>query len=186
MSTALQVCNDALRKINVIEPGAAADGAELQGAIRALNLMVAGWASDGVHISIYGAVAPWMPGAYYDTGAKVSNGSGVYTCTRPGTSDTSGGPSGNGTGIGDGTAVWAFYGTQGPIDPSLERSLIALLAVELCPDYGVEPSPSLQKQASNAWAALLAYYISAPTPTDIDPALKALPSQRRFGVIPNA
>lgn len=46
---------------------------------------------------------------YSTTGMQVTNGSNVYTLATPGTSASSGGPTGTGTGITDGTCVWNFF-----------------------------------------------------------------------------
>jgi hypothetical protein len=48
------------------------------------------------------------------TGIHVNTGSGkLYRCTTAGTSASSGGPTGTGTSITDGTAVWEYY-TKAP------------------------------------------------------------------------
>jgi hypothetical protein len=54
------------------------------------------------------SAAPWVASHVYAQGAGVVNGANVYTCTTAGTSAASGGPTGTGTGIVDGTARWAF------------------------------------------------------------------------------
>ncbi len=50
----------------------------------------------------------WLASKTYALGQQVYNGGNCYQCTTPGTSASSGGPSGTGTGIIDGTCVWAF------------------------------------------------------------------------------
>lgn len=50
----------------------------------------------------------WVPSKAYLAGRHVHNGGNVYRCTTGGTSASSGGPSGTGTGITDGGAVWEF------------------------------------------------------------------------------
>lgn len=51
----------------------------------------------------------WLVSTAYILGQKVNNGGNVYNCTTVGTSASSGGgPTGTGTGITDGTAVWAY------------------------------------------------------------------------------
>jgi hypothetical protein len=52
---------------------------------------------------------PWQRSVNYALNQNISNANGVYTCTGPGVSASVGnGPSGTGTGIADGSAVWAF------------------------------------------------------------------------------
>lgn len=50
----------------------------------------------------------WIASTAYSVGDRVVNGGNQYQCTTAGTSAGSGGPSGTGTGISDGTAVWSF------------------------------------------------------------------------------
>lgn len=51
----------------------------------------------------------WTPSTVYPLGSWVVNDSGKnYKCTTAGTSASSGGPTGTGTGITDGTAVWDY------------------------------------------------------------------------------
>lgn len=53
--------------------------------------------------------AAWAPTTSYAKGAVVNNDSGKpYICTAAGTSAGSGGPTGQGTAIVDGTCTWAF------------------------------------------------------------------------------
>lgn len=52
------------------------------------------------------AYTPWAPSTLYGVGVFVSNGSQIYISTVGGTSAASGGPSGTGTGIVDGTVTW--------------------------------------------------------------------------------
>jgi hypothetical protein len=52
----------------------------------------------------------WLASTAYSVGDLATNGANTYRCTTAGTSTASGGPSGTGTGIADGTTVWAFDG----------------------------------------------------------------------------
>lgn len=52
--------------------------------------------------------APWAGSTAYSLGQKIVNGGNAYYCTSTGTSAASGGPSGTGTGITDGTCVWKY------------------------------------------------------------------------------
>lgn len=51
---------------------------------------------------------PWVGSTAYSLGQKIVNGGNAYYCTSTGTSAASGGPSGTGTGIVDGTCVWKY------------------------------------------------------------------------------
>lgn len=66
-----------------------------------------------LHQSNYGPA--WVASTAYAVGALVSNGGNLYLCTTAGTSASSGGPSGTGGAITDGTAVWAYQQVAGAI-----------------------------------------------------------------------
>lgn len=69
---------------------------------------------------------PWAPGTAYAVGANVANGANLYRAAAPGTSASSGGPTGTTSPIADGSAIWSFvsayvagavqplYGPPGP------------------------------------------------------------------------
>lgn len=81
------------------------------------------------------AVAAWLATHGYIVGDRVTNGGNVYVCTDPGTSAGSGGPTGTGSGIVDGGAIWDFVGQgTGAVDVvylSEVNGPIAALAGEL-------------------------------------------------------
>lgn len=54
----------------------------------------------------------WAASAAVSLGNQRANGGNVYTCTTAGTTAASGGPTGTGTGIVDGTAAWSYAGVQ--------------------------------------------------------------------------
>ena len=56
------------------------------------------------------AALVWLASTAYSVGDRVSNGANTYVATTAGTSAASGGPTGTGTGIADGSVVWAFDG----------------------------------------------------------------------------
>lgn len=61
-------------------------------------------------VSIQGNVGalPWQASTAVTVGLTRNNGGNVYTCTTAGTTAASGGPTGTGTGITDGSAVWSY------------------------------------------------------------------------------
>ena len=66
----------------------------------------------GINIWVSETEIPaWLPSREYDVGDRRTNSGNVYIVTTAGTSAASGGPSGTGTGIADGTVVWAFVVT---------------------------------------------------------------------------
>jgi len=69
------------------------------------------YAADGATCHYQGLVSQaWQASVAYALGQQVNNGGNVYKATTAGTSASSGGPSGTGTGISDGTVVWAYVG----------------------------------------------------------------------------
>lgn len=54
------------------------------------------------------AVNPWLVAHAYALNDRVINGGNIYVCTTGGQSAASGGPTGFGTGIVDGTCTWSF------------------------------------------------------------------------------
>lgn len=70
------------------------------------------YAADGTTCHEQGLVArAWMGSTAYSVGHQVCIGQAIYRCTTAGTSASSGGPSGTGSGITDGTAVWEYAGS---------------------------------------------------------------------------
>lgn len=56
--------------------------------------------------------ADWMASQSYAFGQVVRNGANFYYATTGGVSASSGGPTGTGTGIADGAAIWSYYGND--------------------------------------------------------------------------
>jgi hypothetical protein len=61
--------------------------------------------------------APWTPLTSFALGVGVTNGANSYVCTQAGTSAVSGGPTGTGSGIVDGTCQWSFFSAATPLPP---------------------------------------------------------------------
>lgn len=63
----------------------------------------------GLSVGLSSSAAPaWAGTTAYVLGDFVTNGANQYKCTTAGTSAASGGPTGQGTGITDGTVVWDY------------------------------------------------------------------------------
>lgn len=64
----------------------------------------------GLTLGLNSTAAPnWAGSTAYTVGAFRTNGANQYKCVTAGTSASSGGPTGTGAGITDGTAVWDYY-----------------------------------------------------------------------------
>lgn len=59
-------------------------------------------------VNDFGASSAWLANTGVVLNQMASNGGNVYICTTAGTTAASGGPTGTGSGITDGTAVWAY------------------------------------------------------------------------------
>lgn len=63
----------------------------------------------GLTVGLTATAAPaWAGSTAYALGDFVTNGANQYKCTTAGTSAASGGPTGTGSGITDGTAAWEY------------------------------------------------------------------------------
>jgi len=72
------------------------------------------YASDGTTCHAQGPVSQaWAGSTAYVLGQQVHSGSNVYVCVTAGTSASSGGVSGTGTSIDDGTVEWDYVDTIG-------------------------------------------------------------------------
>ncbi|WP_199615562.1 GDSL-type esterase/lipase family protein [Paenibacillus alkalitolerans] len=72
----------------------------------AINNAFGEWVTGSGNAGI--SLTPWAASTAYSLNQTVTNVGNVYKCTTAGTSATSGGPTGTGTGIVDGTAIWAY------------------------------------------------------------------------------
>jgi len=70
------------------------------------------------------ASMPWVASKAVVVGEYRTNGGNLYRCTTAGTTASSGGPSGTGGSISDGTAVWAYQ--QVGADLALDNTDIAV------------------------------------------------------------
>lgn len=82
------------------------------------------FASDGTTVHMQGLCSmAWAASTAVQLNQHVHNGGNVYVCTTAGTTASSGGPTGTGSGITDGTAVWAYVGGQ---DMSVDNVSLAI------------------------------------------------------------
>lgn len=80
--------------------------------------------STGTTCHIQGLVSQaWAASTAYSLNQQVHLGGNVYKATTAGTSAGSGGPTGTGSGITDGTAVWAYVGPQ---DMTIDNGSLAV------------------------------------------------------------
>jgi hypothetical protein len=64
---------------------------------------------------------PWAASTLVQVGQQMHNGGNVYRCTTGGVTASAGGPTGTGTGISDGAAVWSYVDKQ---DMTLDNTVL--------------------------------------------------------------
>jgi hypothetical protein len=69
------------------------------------------------------AARAWAPSTTYAPGQIVTNGANAYRCLAGGISAASGGPTGTGAGIVDGSATWGFVDSAGSLVPAVIEGL---------------------------------------------------------------
>ena len=80
--------------------------------------------SDGSAVTVEWGAAAWQASTLYKVGELVQNDSGkIYECDVEGTSDSSGGPTGTGSDIDDGTARWDYVQTVASAQTSAKSYL---------------------------------------------------------------
>jgi hypothetical protein len=98
----------------------AADGTKMMlGTWQSISVLVAGFAGyyriyekTGAACKLQGPVAQaWFPGSLFFAGQRLAYGTGIYVCTSSGTTDVTAGPTGTGTNILNGTAVFDYVDT---------------------------------------------------------------------------
>ena len=80
---------------------------------------------DGVEKTVNYAANPWKASTAYEVGDKVQNGGKIYVCDTDGTSAGSGGPSGTGANISDGTTQWDYEETEANETTAIKAYLTA-------------------------------------------------------------
>lgn len=106
--------------------GNPSDPADAAGVIRCFRAYDG---SSACHIQGY-VSEDWATSKEYVLNQQVNHGGNIYVCVTAGTSASSGGPSGTGTGITDGTAVWDYVAaTSGLIINSTVASVGQPIAI---------------------------------------------------------
>lgn len=94
---------------------------------------------EGVDYVVESPVPAWAASTAYAVDDRVRNDNGkTYRCTTAGTSASSGGPTGTGTSIADGTARWAYVAPGGEIQQTLGGTREVTLQLEVFSDSRIE------------------------------------------------
>ena len=150
MTTARDIIAGAYQRLGLVPLGADLDPDRAAQGLVSYNDMLNAWSADGI-----------VAGGPYLT---VEQGSDAGDASKPAS----------------GSAYSCSLNDDFPFGQQFVEGAKALLAVELAPQSGIEPQPSLQKRAQKAREALLASYVTAPGAGQ-DGGLTWMPSLRRYG-----
>ena len=188
MATVRNICERALRRLRLVGAGQAVDADDADTARDVLNAMLLRWPGRGVN-AYYSALALtdtfsyFIPPALADAsvidalayqGTWDANANSPTLATSTGTKGYFYRVSTAGSTTLDSVTSWAvndyavFSGTVWlrNIDVlRFEQAVIDLLALELCDEFGVEPTTTLARNASMGWRDIQAAYIKSPTAT---------------------
>jgi hypothetical protein len=173
MTTTRDIVAGAYQRLGLLPLGADLDPDRAAAGLAAYNDMLDAWAADGVF--------PGGPNPPIQQTGGVSFIGDCISGTNPasaggyppyGSSDTSTPP--------PDAALSLELDDPFPFPAQFVEGAKAMLAVELAPQSGIEPQPSISRRAEKAHQALLAYYVVAPRAGQ-DTGLTWMPSLRRYG-----
>lgn len=137
---------------------------------------------DGAGLSGANLGTAWQPSHTYAVGTQVVNGGNFYTCTTAGTSAASGGPTGTGTGISDGTAVWSYLTTLPTADSSGSVITHPLIRTDTGTTYYSTPETfenlvqtDVKPLITHAWCDTVLTDPGTPSPSRLDVAKLVAP-----------
>lgn len=182
MTTARDIVTRALSELRVVAAGETPSADDLAAGLDALNAMIAAWRTESIYITFPASTnwrGEWDTRVVYAVDDAVSRNGTCCTCTVAHTSSYYDMPIGS--------PNWASYwslssftelaaGDTFPIPAQFERGVTAMLAVEIAPQFGTEPSPLTMRRASEGKTALFAAYMQI-TPARVDNGLIRMPSQ---------
>ncbi len=168
MTIARDIISGAYQRLGLVSLGADLDPDRTAAGLAIYNDMLSAWAADGILAS-----GPRPPirqwDGFYGSDSFIDGSGSLTGGAYPDTSTPPGGAA-------------PAYGLDDafPFPAQFVEGAKALLAIELAPQSGIEPQPSLQKRAQKARDALLAYYVIAPNAGQ-DTGVTWMPSLRRYG-----
>jgi hypothetical protein len=182
MTTARDIVVRALGELSYFPEGEDPSAGSVRDGLIALNAMIASWQTEGMQIYFPSGTThkgDWAERIVFSVGDSVARTGTFYTCILGHTSSVNDRP---GVAINSAT-YWTAYvptalelATTFPFPAQFERGITSMLAVEVSPMFGVEPSNLTEKRASEGKTALLAAYMPI-NPVRVDNGLIRMPSQ---------
>ena len=192
MSTAQEIVIDAFELLSAIDINDPQPSpAEMTRALRALDQMIDGWASDDLNV-----ISQTIAGTVTSGSAEVSNlattsklavgmnvtGTGISASTRILTIDSDTQITLDTNATASGSAVSLLFAVV-PFQPRYEEGVAALLALRIAPRIGEDNIPAMTVQLANdGWARLQANFMRTPE-IGFDVALVDTFSRRTVAVV---
>lgn len=182
MTTARQLIVRALGELQYFPEGESPSAGAVSDGLDALNALIASWHTESIIIAYPPATnwrGEWAERTVYAVNDSVSRSGNTYTCSTAHTASITDKP-----GVSqNGDTYWTLYAetpltlsSSLPFPAPFERGVTSMLAVELGPMFGVDPSPLTLKKASDGKTALIAAYMQIQ-PVRVDNGLIRMPSQ---------
>lgn len=194
MATARDICTRALRRVRVLAAGEAPAAEDSAAALEMLNSMILRWPASGVE-PFYTALT-LSSTFFFFVPPAAADASVIDALSYQGTWDANANSPALATGTGtkgyfykvatagsttlDSVTSWAvndyavFSGSVWlkSIDSTrLQQAVIDMLALELCDEFGREPTATLARNASMGWTTIQAAFIKSPT-AEFDRAIR--------------
>lgn len=186
MATVRDICEQALRRIRVastVDPVAAEDAAIARDV---LNGMIAGWSAQGVEpfytaLTLSDTFSFFVPtdtapaeliSKLYYAGTWDANANSPILASGTGETGWFYKVSTSGSTTLDDVTSWTageyaiFSGVEwlkGESSARFNRAVVSLLALDLCDEYGKDPTATLVASARTGWTMIQAAYLKAPT-----------------------
>lgn len=182
MTTARQIIVRAIGELMYFPEGDEPSAGSVADGLTALNGLIASWQTEGIIINYPTGTnwrGEWYERAVYAVNDSISIGGATYRCILVHTASNYDRPGASA----NWSTYWTYYAETAltltstfPLPTPFERGVVSLLAIELAPAFGVEPSKYTSKKASDGKTALLAAYMPL-SPVRIDNGLIRMPSQ---------
>ena len=182
MTTARTIVTRALSELMYFAEGETPSAAAVADGLTALNSLMASWHTEGILWNFPPGTTwkkDWAVNITYSVNDSVARSGNTYTCTTAHLSSLNDKP-----GVSpDWADYWTLYAetpltisSTFPLDAAYERGVVSMLAVELAPQFGKDPSPFTLRKASDGKTQIIAAFMPI-NPVSVDAGLTRMPSQ---------